>query len=98
MVINIKNEIGGFNYAGSRDSGVKIRKTLRENLEQGVSLMLDFMGISGISHSFVDEIVGIIVRAHGMDFIKNKLMLNNDNAEIKSLLNLVIQESKKISA
>ncbi|NBK99994.1 MAG: DUF4325 domain-containing protein [Erysipelotrichia bacterium] len=98
MVINIKNEIGGFDYAGSRDSGVNIRETLRENLEKGINVTLDFTGMSGISHSFADEIVGIVVRAYGVDFIKNKLMLNNDNAEIKSLLNLVIRESRKISA
>jgi len=98
MVINIKNEIGGFDYAGSRDSGINIREALKENLKKGNNVTLDFIGINGISHSFADEIVGIIVRAYGIDFIKNKLMLNNINIDIKSLLNLVIKESRKFSA
>jgi hypothetical protein len=98
MVINVKNEIGGFDYAGSRDSGVKIREALKTNLEKGDKVTLDFVGMTGVSHSFADEIVGILVRAYGVDLIKNKLMLNNATAEIKSLLNLVIRESRKISA
>lgn len=98
MVINIKNEIGGFDYAGSRDSGVNIREALKKNLEEGISVTLDFTGMSGISHSFADEIVGIVVRAYGVNFIKDKLMLHNDNTEIKSLLNLVIRESRKVTA
>jgi hypothetical protein len=98
MILNIKNEIGGFDYAGSRDSGRVIREDIKRNIEQGLNVTLDFIGINGISHSFADEIVGIIVRAYGINFIKDKLMLNNANTDIKLLLNLVIRESKKVSA
>jgi sugar-specific transcriptional regulator TrmB len=98
-VINIKNEIGGFDYAGSRGSGEPIREKIKQQIDAGHHVTLEFLGIEGISHSFADEIVGIIVRAYGVEFIKKgNLRLNNANEDIKSLLNLVIKESKKQSA
>ena len=98
-VINIKNDIGGFDYAGSRASGEPIRKKIKREIEAGEYVTLDFSGIEGISHSFADEIVGIIVRAYGVGFIqKGNLRLNNASDDIKSLLNLVIKESRKKSA
>lgn len=98
-VINIKQEIGGFDYAGARASGEAIREKIKNAIEDGDSVTLDFLGIDGISHSFADEILGIIVRAFGLSFIKKgDLRLNNANDSIKGLLNFVIKENTKLSA
>jgi hypothetical protein len=97
-VINIKHTIGGFDYAGTRDSGASIREAIKKNIDDENSVVLDFFGINGISHSFADEIVGIIVRAYGVNFIKDKLLLNNANEDITNMLNFVIRESKKVPA
>lgn len=95
VVINIKNEIGGLDFAGSRGSGEIIREKMKPILDDCESITLDFMGIEGITQSFADEIVGIFVRAFGIDYIKDFLRLNNANDSIKQTLNFVISYSKK---
>ncbi|NLU34076.1 MAG: STAS-like domain-containing protein [Wolinella succinogenes] len=97
-VIRIHDEIGGFDYAGARASGESIREKIKSEIDSGGYVTLDFVGIEGISHSFADEIVGIIVRAFGIEFIKKgDLRLQNANDDIKAILNFVIRESRKNS-
>ncbi|MCW8895455.1 MAG: STAS-like domain-containing protein [Sulfurimonas sp.] len=95
IVINIKNEIGGLDFAGSRGSGELIREKMKPVLDNGGDVTLDFTGIESITQSFADEIVGIFVRAFGIDYIKDSLRLNNANDSIKQTLNFVISYSKK---
>jgi len=97
-VISIKTEIGDTDFAGSRGSGEKIRDKMKPILDRKETLTLDFTGIEGITQSFGDEIVGVFVRAFGIDYIKDKLRLNNANKSIKSVLNLVISYSKEKTA
>lgn len=95
IVINIKSEIGGLDFAGSRGSGEIIREKMKPVLDNAQSVTLDFTGIESITQSFADEIVGIFVRAFGISYIKNYLRLNNANDSIKQTLNFVISYSKK---
>ncbi|MFA5461618.1 MAG: STAS-like domain-containing protein [Sulfurimonas sp.] len=95
IIINIKNEIGGLDFAGSRGSGEIIREKMKPSLDNHESVTLDFTGIESITQSFADEIVGIFVRAFGVDYIKGTLRLNNANDAIKQTLNFVISYSKK---
>ena len=95
IVISIKNEIGGLDFAGSRGSGELVREKMKPALDDGVDVTLDFTGIESITQSFADEIVGIFVRAFGIDYIKDSLRLNNANDSIKKTLNFVISYSKK---
>lgn len=98
-VIQIRKEIGGFDYAGARASGEGIRERIRFIIDEGGYVTLDFTGVDGISHSFADEILGVIVRAFGIEFIqRGNLRLNNANEDIKAILNFVIRESRKALA
>lgn len=93
--IRIHDEIGGFDYAGARASGESTREKIKSEIDLGRCVTLDFAGIDGISHSFADEIVGIIVRAFGIEFIKKgDLRLQNANDDIKVMMNFVIRESR----
>ena len=98
MVVNIKREIGGFDFAGSRGSGEIIREKIKPILDKGESVTLDFVGVENISQSFADEVFGIFVRAFGVEYIRGKVRLVNDNQAIKDIFNLVINYSKKRSA
>lgn len=98
IIINIKNEIGGLDFAGSRGSGEVIREKMKPVLDNRESVTLDFTGIESITQSFADEVVGIFVRAFGIGYIKDFLRLNNANDSIKQTLNFVISYSKKKTA
>jgi len=95
IIISIKNEIGGLDFAGSRGSGELVREKMKPILDKEENVTLDFTGVESITQSFADEVVGIFVRAFGIGYIKNNLRLNNANDSIKQTLNFVISYSKK---
>ncbi|WP_187648270.1 STAS-like domain-containing protein [Nitrosophilus labii] len=98
VVINVKREIGGFDFAGSRGSGEIIRKKIKPILDEGDKVTLDFVGINGITQSFADEIFGIFIRAFGVGYIKDKLLIVNANENIRKIINFVVSYSKKRTA
>jgi hypothetical protein len=97
-VVNIKHEIGGFSFAGSRGSGEKIRELIKPILDENEKVTLDFVGIDMITQSFADEIFGILVRSFGIDYIKNKLLMVNYNDDVRQIVNAVISYSRKRTA
>ena len=95
-VIRIKDFIENSDFAGSRQSGEKIREKIVQNIEareDGVTL--DFAQIKMITQSFGDELLGILTRGYGIEYIKKNIRLVNETEEIKNILNYVIRYSKK---
>jgi hypothetical protein len=95
MVINIKNEIGGFEVVGSRSAGEIIRNIMKKELDKGNKITLDFIGIEQVTQSFIDEVFGILIRAFGIEFIRGKVFLVNETQGIKDTINFVIKYSKE---
>lgn len=98
MVINIKKETGGFEFVGSRGAGEIIRKLMKEELDKGNSVTLDFIGIEQVTQSFIDEFFGIFIRAFGIEYIRGKVRLVNETQGIKDTINFVIKYSKEKTA
>lgn len=98
MVINIKKETGGFEFVGSRGAGEIIRKLMKEELDKGNSVTLDFVGIEQVTQSFIDEFFGIFIRAFGIEYIRGKVRLVNETQGIKDTINFVIKYSKERTA
>ncbi len=94
-VVRIKDFIQNSDFAGSRQNGTKVRESISEKLKEGSGVTLDFIDINLITQSFGDEVVGILTRIHGIEFIKNNLRIHNGNDEIKSVLNYVVKYSQK---
>ncbi len=95
MVINIKNETGGFKFVGSRGAGETIREMMKEELDNGHTVTLDFIGIEQVTQSFIDEFFGIFIRSFGIEYIRGKVMLVNETQGIKDTINFVIKYSKE---
>jgi hypothetical protein len=95
MVINIKHETGGFDIIGSRSAGEIIRNKMKNELDKGDKVTLDFVGVEQVTQSFIDEIFGIFVRAFGVDYIRGKVFLVNETQGIKDTINFVIKYSKE---
>ena len=95
-VIRIKDFIKNSNFAGSRISGEKIRYAIMEEIRKSDNgVTLDFALIEMITQSFGDEILGILTRMEGIEYIKKNIRLVNDSNEIKDILNYVVKYSKK---
>jgi hypothetical protein len=95
MIINIKNETGGFEFVGSRGAGEIIRKKMKKELDNGHSITLDFCGVEQVTQSFIDEFFGIFIRAFGIEYIRGKVKLVNETQGIKDTINFVIKYSKE---
>ena len=98
MVINIKNETGGFEFVGSRGAGEIIRKKMKKALDKGETVTLDFLDVEQVTQSFIDEFFGIFIRAFGIEYIRGKVLLVNETQGIKDTINFVIKYSKERSA
>jgi len=98
IVINVKNETGGFDFIGSRGAGEIIREKMKPELDAKEEVTLDFAGVDQVTQSFIDEFFGIFIRAFGIEFIRGKVKLVNANQGIKDTINFVIKYSKERSA
>jgi hypothetical protein len=98
MVINIKNETGGFEFVGSRGAGEIIREKMKTELDKGNGVTLDFAGIEQVTQSFIDEFFGIFIRAFGIEYIRGRVRLVNETQGIKDTINFVIKYSKEKTA
>jgi hypothetical protein len=98
MVINIKNETGGFEFVGSRGAGETIRSIMKKELDKEKSVTLDFNGINQVTQSFIDEFIGIFIRAFGIEYIRGRVRLVNETQGIKDTINFVIKYSKEKTA
>lgn len=98
IVINIKNETGGFEFVGSRGAGEIIRKMMKKELDKKNDITLDFNGVEQVTQSFIDEFFGIFIRAFGIEYIRGKVRLVNETQGIKDTINFVIKYSKERTA
>jgi len=94
-VVRIVDFIENSDFAGSRKSGEQVREDIEVKLKDGTGITLDFSKINMITQSFGDEIVGILTRIHGIEFIKTNIRIVNYNDEIKNILNYVVKYSNK---
>ena len=97
-VIYIKDFVGDNDFLGSRKDGAKIRKQIENYLKVEENVTMNFAHIRSITQSFADEIVGILVRTYGFDFVKKRLKIVNYNDDIKNTFNYVALYSKKMGA
>lgn len=95
IVINVKNETGGFDFIGSRGAGEIIREKMKPELDAQKEITLDFAGVNQVTQSFIDEFFGIFIRVFGIEYIRGKVKLVNTTDGIKDTINFVIKYSKE---
>jgi len=93
-IIKIRNNVDT-DFVGSRYAGEIIRNLMDKTFKEKKKVILDFKGISGITQSFGDEIVGIYTREFGTNWVKENIKVKNANEKIRKILNWVVGYSKK---
>lgn len=93
--IALKNFFPNIDFLSSRESGLILRNEMLANLEKAEKINLDFSGFDVITQSFTDELIGVLVRERGANFIREHFEVSNAGNEIKSMLNLVVSYSAK---
>jgi len=84
IIVNLRNKESG---VGTRQSGEKIRNELTNVYKQSnKTITLDFNGISIISSSFADELIGKLVTEFGFYGFNNIFKLKNMNPDVQSIV------------
>ena len=83
-------------FLGSRGAGEKVRELMEEAImKNNQTVVLGFDGITGITQSFGDEIVGIFARAFGTEFLKKNVKAINMSEDVRLILNWSVKVSLK---
>jgi len=105
VVIKLSEMFPGLSSLTGRETGFRVRQKM-ENLlgvqfdgtlmENDVIVVLDFEGIELITQGFGDELVGVFVRAFGVDFVRRHIRVININEFNRGTLNWCVSYSKKM--
>lgn len=77
---------------GTRFLGEEARKLIETHLNQGESLLIDFSGVTSITHSFADEVFGELVCTLGLDRFKEVIRFVGVNEDSRAIIRFVISE------
>lgn len=99
QIVSVQDVCGRHDFLGSRDSGEKLHAKIVEllNLQENknMKLELDFNGVNRVSHSFADEVFGLMTSRFGVNFIQAHIDLRNASGHIKTMCNFAIKERLK---
>lgn len=95
MIVKI-HELTKTNLLGSRQTAETIREIILQHIQKGEKITLDFENISLITQGFADELIGILVRAFGIEFVKSNIKIVNATENIRKMLNTVAHYSKNL--
>lgn len=97
-VIFVKKVFPMFSVLSSRESGLFLRKIVERELLKNDVVVLDLDGIEMLTHGFADELIGVIVKNQGLDFVKNRIKVRNARDGIRTHLNWVVSIRKEMLA
>jgi hypothetical protein len=97
-VIKVKEMFPGLDSLTTRWAGLDIRREMEKIWEKDPDaiVVIDFEDIELIAQGTGDEIVGVLIRRNGLDFVRNKVKVINANGFIRGTLNWVASYSKKM--
>lgn len=83
----------------SRSSAAIERHKLLQHIAQGNAVVVDLSDVITISDSYADELFGVLVAVHGLDwFVKNISLINVSEHVLKSIAIVVkrrLEETKQ---
>lgn len=96
-IISVKSFCPNVEVVSSRGLGLDIRNEVEKALETFNVVVIDFSEIPLVTQSFADEILGVLIRTKGLNFVKNRIKIANANPLIKKIINFVASYSKNMT-
>ena len=75
---------------GSRSGATPTRKRIETSLRAGEKVALNFDGVE-VTQSFVDELIGLVVLAHGPEVLK-MISFRKCSPDVKAIVNFVVRD------
>lgn len=70
------------NSLASRAKAAEFRRIIEPALESAHPVRIDLAGVESISHSFADELFGVIALQHGTDYLVDNVKVLNASDDI----------------
>lgn len=64
----------------------ELRKSILEEIGLGFNVELDFKDVRSVTNSWARNLIGLIVKQEGEDFVKNHILLNNMSKRVRKTL------------
>lgn len=75
---------------GTNLSSVKkaseLRQSILEEINLGFNVELDFKGVRSITNGWARNVIGLIAKTMGEDFVKNHILINNMSKSVRTTL------------
>jgi hypothetical protein len=94
LIIKINKIFKNLDFLSSREKALELRILILKTLQSESSIVLDFEGFDLVTQAFADELIGVLVRDNGLNFVKNNIPVKASSS-IKEMFNFVIGYSVK---
>jgi cell division GTPase FtsZ len=64
----------------------ELRQSILEEIGLGFNVELDFKDVRSITNGWARNLIGLIVKDKGADFVKNHILLNNMSKRVRTTL------------
>lgn len=64
----------------------ELRKSILEEIKLGFNVELDFKDVRSITNGWARNLIGLIVKEHGEEFVKNHILLSNMSKRVRTTL------------
>lgn len=64
----------------------ELRKSILEEISLGFNVELDFKDVRSITNGWARNLIGLIVKDKGEDFVKNHILINNMSKSVRKTM------------
>lgn len=64
----------------------ELRQSILEEISLGFNVELDFKDVRNITNGWARNVIGLIAKEHGEDFVKNHILINNMNKRVRETI------------
>lgn len=76
----------------STKKAFELHKSILEEISLGFNVELDFNGVRSITNGWARNVVGVIVKDKGEDFVKNHILISNMSKTVRKTMLEGIQD------
>lgn len=70
----------------STELASELRQNILDDIELGFNVELDFKDVRSITNGWARNVIGVIAKKHGEDFVKNHVLVSNMNKRIRKTM------------
>lgn len=70
----------------STKKAFELHKSILEEIDFGFNVELDFNGVRSVTNGWARNVIGLIAKEKGEDFVKNHILVNNMSKSVRKTM------------